>query len=90
MRSIIITTVGLILWALFLAIPKMIKRDSAQAKIIATYLFIGLWFLIAAHNMWKGMQVGYSFLEELPIFLMIFLIPSAAALLVKMKFLKAE
>lgn len=90
MRSIIITTVGLILWSVFLAIPKMIKKDSVSAKRISTDLFIVFWFIVSAHNMWKGVQVGYGFFEELPIFLMIFLIPTVAALLVKSKFLSLK
>jgi len=37
---------------------------------------------LAAANMWIGVsQAGYSFQEELPIFLLIFLLPAAAALL---------
>jgi hypothetical protein len=32
-------------------------------------------------------QAGYSFLEELPIFLLIFLLPTVVAILVKWKFL---
>ena len=31
-------------------------------------------------------QAGYSFTEEFPIFLLIFLVPAAAAILIKWKF----
>jgi hypothetical protein len=38
--------------------------------------------------MWMGVsKAGYSFGEELPIFLLIFLLPSLVALAVKWKFL---
>lgn len=50
----------------------------------ATAVFIGIWFVVAAVNMWIGIaHAGYSFREELSIFLLIFLLPAAAALLVK-------
>ena len=87
MRSIIITSFGLILWAVSLAIPKLIGQDNSQAKKMATFLFIFVWLLIAGYNMWKGILAGYTMGEELPIFLMIFLIPTIAALFVQKKFL---
>jgi hypothetical protein len=37
--------------------------------------------------MWIGVaQAGYSFKEELPIFLLIFLLPAAAAVFIKWQF----
>jgi hypothetical protein len=45
----------------------------------------------AAANMWIGVsQAGYSFREEFPIFLLMFLLPSAAAIFVKWKFFERE
>ena len=42
----------------------------------------------AAVNMWIGVaRAGYSFMDELPIFLVIFLLPSAVAVAVKWKLL---
>ena len=44
--------------------------------------------MLAAANMWIGVsQAGYSFKEELPIFLLIYLLPVAVAVLVKWKFM---
>lgn len=51
-------------------------------------MFAVLWFVMAAANMWVGVsQAGYSFREELPIFLLIFLLPVAVAVFVKWKVL---
>lgn len=48
----------------------------------AMLVFVPLWFVVSAINMWVGVtQAGYSFLDELPIFLLVFGIPTAAALL---------
>jgi hypothetical protein len=42
--------------------------------------------VLAAINMWIGVaRAGYAFKEELPIFLLIFLLPAAAAVLVRWK-----
>ena len=63
-------------------------QSSTSSMITATAAFVVLWFVAAAANMWIGVsQAGYSFREELPIFLLIFLLPSAVAMFVKWKFL---
>lgn len=50
--------------------------------------FIALWFLVTAANMWVGVaKAGYSASEELPIFLLLFGVPAAVALVLKWKFL---
>jgi hypothetical protein len=42
--------------------------------------------VVAAINMWIGVaRAGYSFREELPIFLLIFLVPAAAAAFIRWK-----
>jgi hypothetical protein len=46
-------------------------------------VFIPLWLVGAAINMWIGVsKAGYSVADEAPVFLMVFGIPAAAALLV--------
>jgi hypothetical protein len=50
-------------------------------------IFITIWFVVAAVNMWIGIaRAGYSFAEAFPIFLLIFLVPAAAAILITWKF----
>jgi hypothetical protein len=49
----------------------------------AGLLFIGLWLIGAGINMWIGVSsAGYSVAEEAPIFLLVFSIPAAVALLI--------
>jgi hypothetical protein len=44
--------------------------------------FIPIWFFLSALNLWIGVkQAGYSFGEELPIFLLIYTIPASIAAL---------
>jgi len=48
---------------------------------------VALWFCAAAFNMCMGVaKAGYSFDEELPIFLVIFLLPALVAVVAKWKF----
>jgi hypothetical protein len=50
-------------------------------------IFSTIWCVVAAVNMWIGVaQAGYSFTEAFPIFLLIFLVPAAAAIVIKWKF----
>ena len=87
MRTAIILLGGLVLWAGFLGTAKLIAGASASSMTTATIAFIGVWFVVAAANMWIGVsQAGYSFKEELPVFLLIFLLPVAVAVFVRWKF----
>jgi hypothetical protein len=79
---------GLALWGACLGIAKLVASASASSMTIATAAFAAIWFVVAAANMWMGVsQAGYSFQEELPIFLLIFLLPVAVAVVVNWKFL---
>lgn len=86
MRSVIIISLGLILWALSLAASKFLGNENPLAKKTTTLIFIALWFMLSGLNLYQGTQAGYSFQEELPIFLMIFSIPSIIAFVVQKKF----
>jgi len=88
MRTVLIILGGFVLWGICLGMAKLISNFSASSTTVATNAFIGVWFVVAAVNMWIGVsQAGYSFKEELPIFLIIFLLPAAVAAAVKWKFL---
>jgi hypothetical protein len=83
-RTLIIILGGFVLWAASLGAAKLLGGSMKAA----TIGFVAVWFVIAAANMWVGVsQAGYSFGEELPIFLLIFLLPAIVALLIKWKFL---
>ena len=76
MRTAIIIAAGLVLAALFVFGGRFIGQTAA----LGAKIFIPLWFIAAAVNLWLGVaRAGYSFTEELPIFLVIFAVPAAAA-----------
>jgi hypothetical protein len=88
MRTLIILICGLVLWGGSLGVTRLFGDTSPGKMSLATYVFIALWFLISAGNMWIGVaQAGYSVKEELPIFLLIFSLPVVVALFVQWKFL---
>lgn len=88
MRTLIIIVAGFVVWAICLGSAKLLANASSRSVTVATMVFAVTWFLAAAANMWIGVsQGGYAFKDELPIFLLIFLVPVATAMVVKWKFL---
>ena len=86
MRTLIIIFGGFVFWGAIIGVARLFGGKSALSSWTATVVFAALWFVLAAVNMWIGVsQAGYSFAEELPIFLLIFLLPVAVAVLVKWK-----
>jgi hypothetical protein len=88
MRTVIIVIVGIVLWAVCLGVAKLLASSSTSSMTASTVAFVVIWFFAAAANMWIGVsQAGYSFQEELPILLLIFLLPAAVAIFAKWRFL---
>jgi hypothetical protein len=84
MRTLIIIGIGFALLGLCLGAGWL--AGGAPKLKMAALVFVGLWFIAAAVNMYVGVaRAGYSFMEELPIFLLIFAVPSIVALLVRWK-----
>jgi hypothetical protein len=87
-RTALIILGGFVLWGICLGVARIAGGSSGSASSAATSIFVVLWFGAAAFNMWMGVtKAGYAFREELPIFLLIFLVPSVVAIVVKWKFL---
>jgi hypothetical protein len=86
MRTMIIILGGLALLAACVLAARRLGGGAAAPIGSAVAIFIATWFVVAAINMWFGVtRAGYSFKEELPIFLLIFLLPAAAAVFVRWK-----
>lgn len=85
MHTVKIIVAGLALLALFVLLGRWLGGGSVGAARAALY-FIAAWLLIAAGNMALGVvSAGYSVLDELPIFLLVFAVPSGLALLVRQR-----
>ncbi|UTH72802.1 hypothetical protein [Chromobacterium sp. IIBBL 290-4] len=77
MHTVKILLAGLILLAACLAGGRLAGNLSAGGL-----AFIPLWLIASGVNMWMGVShAGYSAREELPIFLLVFCLPAALALL---------
>jgi len=78
MRTAIIIAVGFALLGTCLGVGYL--TGGVPRMKFAALVFIGLWFVAAAVNMYVGVtRAGYGFMEELPIFLLIFGVPAAVA-----------
>jgi hypothetical protein len=81
MRTAIIIAGGLVLLGLCAFVAYWLG-GRPQSMTTAAKVFIPLWLAIALTNMWLGVsRAGYSVAEELPVMLVIFAIPAAAAAL---------
>ncbi len=86
MRTTIIILGGFALLAACILGARLFGGSAATPVGAAVAIFIAAWFAVSAINMWFGVaRAGYSFQEELPIFLLIFLVPAAAAIFVRWK-----
>ena len=87
MRTAIFILCGFVVWGACLGAARL-TSGTGSSYTTATIAFLVLWFIAAAVNLWVGVsRAGYAFSEELPIFLIIFLLPAIAAALVRWKVL---
>ena len=55
-----------------------------NAVSLAALCFIPIWFVVAAVNMWVGVtKAGYSFMQEVPFFLLVFIPLTLLALIAR-------
>lgn len=88
MRTLLFLVAGLLLLAAFFLLAKLFSANYPDAARLATIAYVALWLVIAGANMWVGVaRAGYSVTEELPIFLLIFGVPAAAAIFLKWRLL---
>lgn len=70
---------GLVLLGLFVLFGWLWGASSAGMALAAKW-FVPAWLLVAAVNMWVGVQhAGYSVREEAPILFIVFAVPAAVA-----------
>jgi hypothetical protein len=88
MRTALFLTSGLLLMASLLILAKLFSEHFPSAPTWALALGLSLWLAATGANMWLGVaKADYSVAEELPILLLLFAVPAAAAVLVRWRFL---
>jgi hypothetical protein len=77
MHTIKILLLGFVLLGVFVLVGRALGNGSRAAL-----YFLPAWLAAAGVNLWFGVaKAGYSIRDEAPIFLLIFAVPSALALL---------
>ena len=87
MHTVKVIAGGFVLLALCLLIARLVGGPAPAVGVAgAAKLFIPLWLVAAAINMWIGVsKVGYTVAEEAPFFLVVFAVPAGVALLLVWK-----
>lgn len=81
-RTTVIVIVRLVLLILFIVVGYLVKAIGLRR---ALEDFLLAWFALAAGNLVVGvLEAGYTFGEELPIFLLIFAVPGVPAVAVRL------
>jgi hypothetical protein len=84
MRTVLFLLVGFLFLAACLLLGRLFSGNYPGATYAATLAYVVLWLAISSANLWVGVsKAGYSFSEELPIFLLIFGVPTVAAIFLK-------
>ncbi|MGB0204963.1 MAG: hypothetical protein ACPF9K_07920 [Neptuniibacter sp.] len=74
MRTLIFIAIGVGSWACFYLAMRFTGSSSCKSVNLFPTSFAVIWFIVAGINLWIGVsEAGYTFLEELPIFLVIYL-----------------
>jgi len=83
MHTVKVIAAGLLLLAVFVLSGRFFGSGASSAAQAALW-FIGCWLLVSAGNLLAGViSAGYSVQDELPIFLVVFAVPSGVALLLR-------
>ncbi len=77
MRTALFLVAGLLLLGTALLLGKLFSTHYPGATFVATVAYVALWLIVGVA------RAGYSVTEELPIFLLIFGVPAAVAILLK-------
>lgn len=82
-HTVLVILGGLVLLAAIFGLASW--RGLAPGRVLP--VFVGLWALAAAVNLWVGVaHAGYALREELPIFGLVFAVPVAVAGLIARRF----
>ena len=79
MHVLLVIVGGIVLLGVFVLFG-WLWGASAAGMAVGAMAFVPVWLLVAAVNMWVGVQhAGYSVREEAPILLIVFAVPAAVA-----------
>ncbi len=80
MHTIKVVAGGVMLLVIFAVVGRL--TAGARGMATAALVFAPVWFVCSGINMYLGVKrAGYSFADETPIFMVVFLVPGTAAFL---------
>ena len=81
MHTIKVIAIGCALLVICLLAGRLLGGGpSAGGLVLGAKIFLPLWLVGAAINMWLGVsRAGYSVADEAPVFLVVFAVPAAIA-----------
>jgi len=83
MHTLKVIGAGILLLGFFLLAGRFLSRNQPDSLATSAKIFIPVWFLAAAVNMWLGVaRAGYSVRGELPFLVVNFAVPAAIAMIV--------
>jgi hypothetical protein len=84
MRTALFLVAGCLIMAAALLLARLFGNEIPSARLWLPGLAIGSWLALTAFNMWVGVtHAGYSVKDELPIFLLLFAVPTLVALVAR-------
>lgn len=84
MRTALFLLAGCLLMAAALVLTRLFAHDVPASRFWLPGIAIAGWLAVTGFNMWVGVtHAGYSVKEELPIFLLLFAIPSIVVLVAR-------
>jgi hypothetical protein len=79
MHMLMVIIGGIVLLGVFCLFGRLWGADMS-ALALAAKVFIPVWFAVAVVNMWIGVtRAGYTFMDELPILGLNFVVPAVIA-----------
>ena len=88
MRTTLFLIAGLLLMASSLIVAKLFSEHYPPVPHWVVGCSVALWLAVTTTNLWVGAsKAGYSVAEELPILLLLFGVPVAAAILLRWRLL---
>jgi hypothetical protein len=80
MHTLYVIAGGLLLLGIFVLFARALSDVHRGARGKLLLAFIPVWLACAAFNMWVGVsRAGYSVGDELPVFVVVFVVPAAIA-----------
>jgi apolipoprotein N-acyltransferase len=92
MHTLFVILQGFLLLLIFLLVAKLATPEASgrrpRHRYLACRAFIFVWLIVAAINLWIGVDHGHTVVEEIPFFLLVFGLPAASAALIGQRSLR--